>query len=54
MVLFLFLSEPPTPLGVVVLGPFMYSRGPQLQHWIDMVNTAQEPVTLWHGLRRPT
>uniref|UniRef100_A0A3P9B7X7 Synaptotagmin XV n=1 Tax=Maylandia zebra TaxID=106582 RepID=A0A3P9B7X7_9CICH len=39
---------------LVVLGPFMYSRGPQLQHWIDMVNTAQEPVTLWHGLRRPT
>ncbi|XP_031602923.1 synaptotagmin-15 [Oreochromis aureus] len=47
-------SEPPIPLGVLVLGPFMYSRGPQLQHWIDMVNTAQEPVTLWHGLRRPT
>ncbi|XP_030611645.1 synaptotagmin-15 [Archocentrus centrarchus] len=47
-------SEPPVPLGVLVLGPFMYARGPQLQHWLDMVNTAQEPVKLWHGLRRPT
>ncbi|XP_029978011.1 synaptotagmin-15 [Sphaeramia orbicularis] len=46
-------SEPPTLLGVLVLGPFMYARGPQLQHWMDMVNTPQEPVKLWHGLSRP-
>ncbi|XP_028264588.1 synaptotagmin-15 [Parambassis ranga] len=45
-------SEPPAQLGVLVLGPFMYARGPQLQHWMDMINRAQEPVTLWHGLRR--
>ncbi|KAM6896973.1 synaptotagmin-15 [Xenentodon cancila] len=45
-------SEPPTLLGVLVLGPFMYARGPQLQHWMDMVNPAEEPVKLWHGLGR--
>nr|XP_046233096.1 synaptotagmin-15 [Scatophagus argus] len=47
-------SEPPALLGVLVLGPFMYARGPQLQHWMDMVNTPQEPVKRWHGLRRAT
>ncbi|XP_076616554.1 synaptotagmin-15 [Chaetodon auriga] len=47
-------SEPPALLGVLVLGPFMYARGPQLQHWMDMVNTPQEPVKLWHGLGRAT
>uniref|UniRef100_A0A673CUY2 Synaptotagmin XV n=1 Tax=Sphaeramia orbicularis TaxID=375764 RepID=A0A673CUY2_9TELE len=46
-------NKPPTLLGVLVLGPFMYARGPQLQHWMDMVNTPQEPVKLWHGLSRP-
>ncbi|XP_068439544.1 synaptotagmin-15 [Clinocottus analis] len=45
-------SEPPALLGVLVLGPFMYARGQQLQHWMDMVNTPQEPVELWHGLGR--
>ncbi|XP_071400718.1 synaptotagmin-15 [Centroberyx affinis] len=47
-------SEPPALLGVVVLGPFMYARGPQLQHWMDMVNTPQELVKQWHGLGRGT
>ncbi|KAJ4940385.1 hypothetical protein JOQ06_026688 [Pogonophryne albipinna] len=47
-------SEPPALLGVLVLGPFMYAKGPQLQHWMDMVNTPQEPVQLWHKLRRAT
>ncbi|XP_059180632.1 synaptotagmin-15 isoform X1 [Centropristis striata] len=47
-------SEPPVLLGVLVLGPFMYARGPQLQHWMDMVNTPQEPVQLWHALGRAT
>uniref|UniRef100_A0A3Q3AL97 Synaptotagmin XV n=1 Tax=Kryptolebias marmoratus TaxID=37003 RepID=A0A3Q3AL97_KRYMA len=45
-------SEPPSQLGVLVLGPFMYARGPQLQHWMDMVNKAQKPIQLWHGLRK--
>ncbi|XP_055745513.1 synaptotagmin-15 [Salvelinus fontinalis] len=43
-----------TPVGVVVLGPFMYARGPQLQHWTDMVNTPNELVKQWHGLGKPT
>ncbi|XP_068161622.1 synaptotagmin-15 [Antennarius striatus] len=47
-------GEPPVLLGVLVLGPFMYARGLQLQHWMDMVNTPQEPVKLWHGLSRAT
>ncbi|XP_069373870.1 synaptotagmin-15 [Paralichthys olivaceus] len=47
-------SEPPVLLGVLVLGPFMYARGQQLQHWMDMVNTPQEPVKLWHRLSRAT
>ncbi|XP_077959421.1 synaptotagmin-15 [Gasterosteus aculeatus] len=47
-------SEPPALLGVLVLGPFMYARGQQLQHWMDMVNTPQEAVELWHGLGRAT
>ncbi|KAG8008720.1 Synaptotagmin-15, partial [Nibea albiflora] len=47
-------SEPPALLGVLVLGPFMYARGPQLQHWMDMVNTPQEPIKQWHGLCRAT
>lgn len=51
---YLLLTESPSLLGVLVLGPFMYARGPQLQHWMDMVNEAQEPVKLWHGLSRAT
>ncbi|XP_060883488.1 synaptotagmin-15 isoform X1 [Labrus mixtus] len=47
-------SEPPVLLGVLVLGPFMYARGQQLQHWMDMVNTPQEAIKLWHGLGRAT
>ncbi|AWP17973.1 Synaptotagmin-15 [Scophthalmus maximus] len=47
-------TELPVVLGVLVVGPFMYARGPQLQHWMDMVNTLQEPVKLWHGLSRAT
>lgn len=49
---FVMLLELPYQLGGLVLGPFMYARGPQLQHWMDMVNPAQEPVKLWHGLGR--
>ncbi|XP_035997590.1 synaptotagmin-15 [Fundulus heteroclitus] len=45
-------SEPPALLGVLVLGPFMYARGLQLQHWMDMINNTQEPVRMWHRLGR--
>uniref|UniRef100_A0A3P8SID6 Synaptotagmin XV n=1 Tax=Amphiprion percula TaxID=161767 RepID=A0A3P8SID6_AMPPE len=47
-------QKPPDPLGVLVLGPFMYARGPQLQHWMDMFNSTQEPIKLWHRLNRAT
>ncbi|CAG5904217.1 unnamed protein product [Menidia menidia] len=46
-------SEPPVLLGALVLGPFMYARGLQLQHWMDMVNAAEQPIKLWHGLEEP-
>ncbi|KAM7370504.1 hypothetical protein PAMP_010045 [Pampus punctatissimus] len=49
---FMFVPEPPALLGVLVLGPFMYTRGPQLQHWMDMINTPQESIKLWHGLSK--
>ncbi|KAF7668155.1 hypothetical protein LDENG_00027260 [Lucifuga dentata] len=47
-------SEPPALLGVLVLGPFMYARGPQLQHWMDMISTPQEVVKQRHRLGRAT
>ncbi|XP_067344637.1 synaptotagmin-15 isoform X1 [Channa argus] len=47
-------SEAPVLLGVLVLGPFMYARGPQLKHWMDMVNAPHEQIKLWHGLSRAT
>ncbi|XP_054899003.1 synaptotagmin-15 [Poeciliopsis prolifica] len=47
-------SEPPVLLGVLVLGPFMYARGLQLQHWMDMINKTQDPVRMWHRLGRAT
>lgn len=46
-------SEPCVPLGVLVLGPFMFARGPQLQHWMDTVNAPQETLDMWHPLGRP-
>lgn len=48
------LPDPPTILGALVLGPFMYARGPQLQHWIDMLSTPQESLKRWHRLNRAT
>ncbi|CAF96050.1 unnamed protein product [Tetraodon nigroviridis] len=47
-------SEPEAILGVLVLGPFMYARGPQLQHWMDMLSTPQDTIKRWHGLGRPS
>ncbi|XP_061666764.1 synaptotagmin-15 isoform X2 [Syngnathoides biaculeatus] len=43
-------SEASVPVGIVVLGPFMYARGVQLQHWMDTVNTPHQVVKMWHGL----
>ncbi|XP_063076773.1 synaptotagmin-15 [Engraulis encrasicolus] len=43
-------SKPEGSLGLVVIGPFMYARGRELEHWTDMVSKPQELVRHWHGL----
>ncbi|KAJ8416109.1 hypothetical protein AAFF_G00381310 [Aldrovandia affinis] len=42
----------PRSLGQVVIGPFMYARGRELDHWNDMVSKPQELVKQWHSLGR--
>lgn len=39
-------------LGQVVIGPFMYARGRELDHWDEMVSKPQELVKQWHCLGR--
>ncbi|XP_073935454.1 synaptotagmin-15 isoform X2 [Castor canadensis] len=41
------------PLGRVVLGPYMYSRGRELEHWEEMLGKPKELVKRWHALCRP-
>ncbi|XP_021569080.1 synaptotagmin-15-like [Carlito syrichta] len=41
-------------LGRVVVGPFMYSRGRELEHWDEMLSKPKELVKRWHALCRPT
>ncbi|XP_071034552.1 synaptotagmin-15 isoform X2 [Parasteatoda tepidariorum] len=36
--------------GQVVIGPFMYARGEQLQHWQEMLTNPRNMVMRWHGL----
>ncbi|XP_051522620.1 synaptotagmin-15 isoform X1 [Myxocyprinus asiaticus] len=43
-------TEEPVLLGVVVIGPFMYARGRELEHWNNMVSKPQELVRQWHVL----
>lgn len=46
----------PSPLvkdtyhGQVVIGPFMYARGEQLQHWQEMLSNPRNMVMRWHTL----
>ncbi|XP_066519235.1 synaptotagmin-15 [Hoplias malabaricus] len=40
----------PNSLGLVVIGPFMYARGRELEHWNEMISKSQELVKQWHGL----
>ncbi|KAI5103382.1 synaptotagmin-15 isoform X1, partial [Silurus meridionalis] len=40
----------PVSLGLVVIGPFMYARGRELEHWNEMISKSQELVKQWHGL----
>ncbi|XP_076787595.1 synaptotagmin-15 isoform X2 [Arvicanthis niloticus] len=42
------------PLGRVVVGPYMYTRGKELEHWDEMLRKPKELVKRWHALCRPT
>lgn len=44
------LEEEGIQLGKVVIGPFMYARGDQLQHWQEMLSNPRNTVTRWHSL----
>ncbi|XP_055938515.1 synaptotagmin-15-like [Argiope bruennichi] len=39
--------------GKVVIGPFMYARGEQLQHWQEMLSNPRNMVMRWHSLEAP-
>uniref|UniRef100_A0A8D0L4G5 C2 domain-containing protein n=1 Tax=Sphenodon punctatus TaxID=8508 RepID=A0A8D0L4G5_SPHPU len=41
-------------LGRVVVGPFMYTRGKELEHWNEMINKPKELIKRWHALSRST
>lgn len=51
---------PPRPpagsreLGRVVVGPYMYTRGKELEHWNEMLSKPKELVRRWHALCHPT
>ncbi|XP_054839307.1 synaptotagmin-15-like isoform X3 [Eublepharis macularius] len=37
-------------LGRVIVGPFMYTRGKELEHWNEMISKPKELVKRWHAL----
>ncbi|XP_071829871.1 synaptotagmin-15-like isoform X2 [Apostichopus japonicus] len=37
-------------IGRIVVGPFMYARGKELEHWNEMVSRMKESVAQWHSL----
>nr|XP_045217897.1 synaptotagmin-15 isoform X1 [Macaca fascicularis] len=41
-------------LGRVVVGPYMYTRGRELEHWDEMLSKPKELVKRWHALCRIT
>lgn len=41
-------------LGQVVVGPYMYARGKELEHWNEMLSKPKELVRRWHALCRTT
>ncbi|XP_054132542.1 synaptotagmin-15 [Melozone crissalis] len=41
-------------LGRVVVGPFMYTRGRELEHWNEMISKPKELVKRWHALCHST
>uniref|UniRef100_A0A8C6UKD0 C2 domain-containing protein n=1 Tax=Neogobius melanostomus TaxID=47308 RepID=A0A8C6UKD0_9GOBI len=38
------------PVGVLVLGPLLFARGPQMEHWMEMLSAAGGAVERWHTL----
>lgn len=42
------------PYGRIVVGPFMFARGEQLQHWQDMLSNPRTPIERWHSLSAMT
>ncbi|KAJ7324337.1 hypothetical protein JRQ81_017357 [Phrynocephalus forsythii] len=43
-------GEETYPLGRVVVGPYMYTRGKELEHWNEMISKPKELVKKWHAL----
>ncbi|XP_061490997.1 synaptotagmin-15 isoform X2 [Rhineura floridana] len=41
-------------LGRIVVGPFMYTRGKELEHWNEMISKPKELVKRWHALSLST
>ncbi|XP_057591867.1 synaptotagmin-15-like [Hippopotamus amphibius kiboko] len=41
-------------LGRLVVGPYMYTRGKELEHWNEMLSKPKELVRRWHALCRTT
>ncbi|XP_038059537.1 synaptotagmin-15-like [Patiria miniata] len=37
-------------IGRVVVGPFMYARGKELEHWNEMVSHPKDTIAHWHSL----
>ncbi|KAM6443706.1 synaptotagmin-15-like [Liasis olivaceus] len=37
-------------LGCVIVGPFMFTRGKELEHWNEMISKPKELVKRWHAL----
>ncbi|XP_062859785.1 synaptotagmin-15 isoform X2 [Trichomycterus rosablanca] len=46
-------AKAPVSLGLLVIGPFMYARGRELEHWNEMISKSPELVKQWHGLGTP-
>lgn len=41
-------------VGRVVVGPYMYARGKELEHWTEMLSKPKELVKCWHALCHAT
>jgi hypothetical protein len=42
--------ESEVPFGKVILGPFMFARGEELQHWQDMISNPRVNIERWHRI----